>query len=293
MKNVSVVVITYNEEKNIEDCLNSLVSQDYPEDKYEIIVVDASTDKTKELASKFSNVIVHKSKEKGFAVQRNLGIKLAKNELIASTDADCIAPSDWLKKLVESLEKNNVSGVSGSAFPPKDSGYIGLCIACLGFPAGGALGLTKNDPISIGNSIFYKKVLEDVNGFNPKLKYGGEDTDLTRRLKEKGCKIIIEPEIFVYHKTRDFGEFLSWCFRRGRAKFHLSKNPVQVLMPLSVLIYPFTSKFWRVVTKRKGIKIDLFSVFLVVPCLFFLRQVFMTLGWSYEFTRCFGRKEKY
>ena len=293
MKSVSVVVITYNEEKNSEDCLNSLVSQDYPKGKYEIIVVDASLDKTAELASKFKNVKVHKSKEKGFAVQRNLGIKLAKNELIASTDADCIAPRDWLKRLVSSLEKNNVSGVGGSAFPPKDSCYIGLCIACLGFPAGGALGLNKNDSISIGNSIFYKKVLEDVNGFNPNMKYGGEDTDLTKRLKKKGYKIIIEPDLFVYHKTRNFKEFLSWCFRRGKAKFHLSKSPVQILMPLAILIYPFNSKFWRVVTKRKAIKIDLFSVFLVVPCLFFLRQVFMTLGWSYEFARCFIRKEKY
>src|SRR3989344_3342918 len=226
MKSVSVVVITYNEEKNIEDCLNSLVSQDYPKGKYEIIVVDASLDKTAELASKFKNVKVHKSKEKGFA-------------------------------------------------------------------AGGALGLNKNDSISIGNSIFYKKVLEDVNGFNPNMKYGGEDTDLTKRLKKKGYKIIIEPDLFVYHKTRNFKEFLSWCFRRGKAKFHLSKSPVQILMPLAILIYPFNSKFWRVVTKRKAIKIDLFSVFLVVPCLFFLRQVFMTLGWSYEFARCFIRKEKY
>src|SRR3989338_11199859 len=224
MNSVSVVVITYNEEKNIENCLNSLVNQDYPKELYEIIVVDASDDRTAEIVSRFKNVKVHKAKERGFATQRNLGIKLAVNELIASTDADCIAPQDWLSKLVASLKSSNVSGVGGSAFPPPDSDYIGLCIACLGFPAGGALGLTRKDPISIGNSIFYKKVLEDVNGFNPEMKYGVEDTDLTKRLKKKGYKIIIEPDLFVYHKTRNFKEFLSWCFRRGKAKFHLSKS---------------------------------------------------------------------
>jgi glycosyltransferase involved in cell wall biosynthesis len=53
MKSVSVVVITYNEEKNIDDCLKSLINQDYPKEAYEIIVVDVSNDKTAELASKY------------------------------------------------------------------------------------------------------------------------------------------------------------------------------------------------------------------------------------------------
>ena len=82
MKSVSIVVITYNEEKNISGCLSSLLNIDYPKNKYEILVIDASTDKTFDIASKFKNVKVIKSKEKGFAVQRNLGIKLSKNEFI-------------------------------------------------------------------------------------------------------------------------------------------------------------------------------------------------------------------
>ncbi len=293
MKSVSIIVITYNEEKNIDDCLNSLVSLDYPNDKYEIIVVDASTDKTAEIACKYQKVKVHKSSEKGFAVQRNKGISLASNDIIAFTDADCIVSKDWLKNLVYSMENKGADCVGGPAFPPANSSHIGLCISCLGYPAGGALGLSANDPISTCNAAFTKKCLNDVKGFDLKLKYGGEDTDLSRRLKEKGYKIIIEPDCFVYHKTRDFREFLSWCFRRGRAKFHLRKNPIQLFMPLTIFAYPFTSKFWRVFYKRKDIKIDILSVFLVVPCLFFLRQVFMTFGWGYEFTRSFGRKEKH
>ena len=41
---ISVIIITYNEEKNIKDCLNSLPELDYPKDRCEVIVVDSSTD---------------------------------------------------------------------------------------------------------------------------------------------------------------------------------------------------------------------------------------------------------
>ena len=77
-------------------------------------------------------------------------------------------------------------------YPPKDSSHIGLCIACLGFPAGGALGLSDNDPISTCNAIFIKKSLQKINGFDTSFSYGGEDTDLTRRLRADSNKIIIE-----------------------------------------------------------------------------------------------------
>ena len=60
MKSVSIVVITYNEEKNISGCLSSLLKVDYPKNKYEILVIDASTDKTFDIASKFKNVKVIK-----------------------------------------------------------------------------------------------------------------------------------------------------------------------------------------------------------------------------------------
>ena len=293
MKSVSIVVITYNEEKNISGCLSSLLKVDYPKNKYEILVIDASTDKTFDIASKFKNVKVIKSKEKGFAVQRNLGIKLSKNELVAFTDADCIVPKDWLKVLVSSIESNKVSCVGGNAYPPKDSSHIGLCIACLGFPAGGALGLSDNDPISTCNAIFSKKVIDSIGGFYASLRYGGEDTDITRRLRANGHKVIIEKDSFVYHKTRDFHEFLSWCFRRGKAKFNISKSPLQLLMPLAIFAYPFSSKFRKLLSKRKVINIDLFSIFFVVPVLFFLRQLYMTAGWIYEFIRSFGWKEKH
>lgn len=273
----SIIVITYNEEKNIQQCLNSLFAQDYRD--YEILVVDASQDKTAEIVKKNKKVKFIPS-AKGFGIQRNIGIKHAKGTYIAFTDADCIAPPDWLHKGITLLEKDNVAGVGGNAYPPENSPSIGKAIACLGYPAGGALGLhPAKDPISTCNAFFLKKALEDVQGFNETMIYGGEDTDICRRLTKKGYKTLIDPSLFVYHKTRNFPTFLKWSARRGKAKYHLQKNPLHILMPLSIFIYPFTSKYRNVFKKRKHLHLDFFTVFIVIPTLFFLRQFYMSKGW--------------
>src|SRR3989344_331445 len=277
----SIVVITYNEEKNITDCLSALTSQDYG--NYDILIIDASTDSTSQRAALFPNVKVIKSKRKGYGIQRNLGIRLSQGDIIAFTDADCMPPPDWLSKGISSLEQHHVAGLGGNAYPPEDAPLIGKAIAALGYPAGGSVGLNpKKDPLSTCNAFFKKTALTEINGFNETMIYGGEDTDLCKRLKEKGHKIVIDPTVFIYHKTRTFSEFLHWNIRRGRAKYHLEKNLKQLLMPFTIFIYPFTSKYRKLIKKRKELQINWFTLLLLIPLLFFLRQLFMTLGWIKE-----------
>ena len=244
MKKASIIVITYNEEKNIDECIQSLLHQDYED--YELLVVDASEDQTATRASLYPRVRVIKSEKKGFGIQRNLGVKHATGHYIAFTDADCIAPPTWLKNAITFLENNNLSGTGGNAYPPENSPLIGKAISCLGYPAGGALGLSPNDLFSTCNAVLLKSALEEANGFNEYLLHGGEDTDLSARLKEKGHTLLINQESYVYHKTRTFSEFLSWCQRRGRAKYHLTQHPKQLLMPLAVLAYPLTAKYRKI-----------------------------------------------
>ncbi len=99
---ISAVVITFNEEKNIERCLNSL---EYIAD--EIIVVDSfSTDKTEEICNKFSKVKFYKNKWLGYSNQKNYANSLAKFNTILSIDADEVL-SDKLKDCIYNLKQNN------------------------------------------------------------------------------------------------------------------------------------------------------------------------------------------
>lgn len=319
-KPVSIVVITSNEANNIKKCIDSLLNLKYP--KFEIIIVDHSTDSTPEIVSKYRQVRLIKSREKGFPQQRNKGIKSAKYDLIAFTDADCIVPEDWLNILVSSFDKEIVA-VGGNAFSPPNSPFIGRCIACLGFPAGGDLGLDaiaipdgKGDVKSIAtcNALFRKSSLETINGFNERLKYGGEDTDLCSRIRKSGGRIKYIKESYILHKTRDsINDFAKWCCRRGIAKYYTSSKyilPVAVaffisfvllvslfLRPLlaiaiipfvyitAMIITLFSRKFRILIKRRKRIGINLLTIIFVVSQLAILRQICLLYGYASEFLK--------
>ena len=96
---ISVIIPTFNEEENIAQCLVSLCHQTVLRSEYEIIVVDGgSKDATCEIAKKYADkVFTQTSKKVGGA--RNDGVKEARGDIIATTDADCILPPDWIKRI--------------------------------------------------------------------------------------------------------------------------------------------------------------------------------------------------
>ena len=74
----SVIVCTYNGEDRIRDCLDALITQDYPQDRYETIVVDdGSTDNTSKVVSKYPVKIIKHRKNLGISSARNTGLRNA------------------------------------------------------------------------------------------------------------------------------------------------------------------------------------------------------------------------
>lgn len=114
---ISVIIPTFNEEENIAQCLVSLTHQTLPRSEYEIIVVDGgSKDATREIAEKYADkVFIQTSKKVGGA--RNDGVKAAKGEIIATTDADCILPPHWIQKIGEDFSNPAIVQVYGPVYP--------------------------------------------------------------------------------------------------------------------------------------------------------------------------------
>ncbi len=112
---LSVVIATYNSDKTLEKCLNSIQIQEYPKNKIEIIIADGgSRDKTLEIAKKFTTRIVKVTGVKqGAEVNRALGIHQAINEILVLIDHDNILPHKiWLKEMVYPLAHDkNIVGV--------------------------------------------------------------------------------------------------------------------------------------------------------------------------------------
>jgi len=197
---VSIVVPAYNEEKNIEECIKSLLTLDYP-NKEIIIVDDYSTDRTADLVSKYPVILVRKSQRGGIAIARNDGIKAAKGEIIASTDADCIADRAWLKNLIRNYDNPTVGGVGGvvlyrsqnllmkyqAQHDREDWWKHGISKAYVTYLWG-------------GNASYRKQVLEKVGVFEPGYgKYGYEDFELGYRILKAGYKLIGDTAAVVFH----------------------------------------------------------------------------------------------
>jgi len=98
---VSVVIPVYNEEENIIKCLDSLISQQTKHDLEIILVDNGSTDQTLSVVNKksYHNIKILQEKQKGRGKARKTGFKAATGEIIFSTDADSMVPSNWIDSL--------------------------------------------------------------------------------------------------------------------------------------------------------------------------------------------------
>lgn len=106
LRTLTVIVSARNEENNIGICLESLVNQQYPKEKYEVIIVDdQSTDNTALIIQDF--ITTHPYNFRMYATSGlggkkeafNTGIKYASGEIILTTDADCVVSPDWMNEM--------------------------------------------------------------------------------------------------------------------------------------------------------------------------------------------------
>src|SRR6266498_196465 len=115
---VSVIIPTHNRSGFIERAFTSLVEQEYPKDKFEIIVIDdGSNDRTPEILERFRKQHAFfrylSQANKGPAAARNLGIRQANGEIILLMDDDCIAATTWARELVNAYTDERIGGVAG------------------------------------------------------------------------------------------------------------------------------------------------------------------------------------
>jgi len=114
---ISIIIPTYNEEKNIERCLKSLKNQTIPRNEFEVIIVDGqSKDRTVEVAKRYADKVIQQ-KSKGVGGARNDGVKVSKGEIIATTDADCVLFKNWIERIQKNFKDEEIVGLYGLQEP--------------------------------------------------------------------------------------------------------------------------------------------------------------------------------
>jgi GT2 family glycosyltransferase len=200
---VSVVVASYQGERTLKACLDSLARLNYPD--YEVILVDdGSAEATRQIALAHPNVRYFRhEKNLGLSVARNTGIAAATGEIVAFTDSDCRADEDWLYYLAGDLLGSEFAGIGGpNLLPAEDSLVAAAVMASPGGPAHVMLTDRQAEHIPGCNMAFYKRALAQIGGFDPIFHQAGDDVDLCWRLDQAGLKIGFSPAACVWHYRR-------------------------------------------------------------------------------------------
>ncbi|TFH43142.1 MAG: glycosyltransferase [ANME-2 cluster archaeon] len=203
---VSLICTLKNEELSIGEFLDSLLSQSRQPD--EIIIVDGgSTDGTVDIIKSY--IEQHGAPIKliikngaNIAQGRNIAIKNAKYDIIASTDAGCKVDENWLQNLVIPFEKDpNVDVVSGW-YEANINTDFEKCVVELTYPKLEQIIKSQDDFLPSSRSVAYKKDCWEKIGGYPEWLYTAEDTLFDLNLKKAGCKFVFASDAIVRWDVR-------------------------------------------------------------------------------------------
>lgn len=215
LEQVSIIIPTKNEEKFIAACLDSVIANDYPKDKLEILVVDGlSKDKTFRVAEEYSKrhpyIKILKNINGYAAFALNIGIKTARGEIILRMDAHSIYEKEYISKCVRYLNEYRADNVGGIwKIVPRKNTIIAKAIAISLshiFGTGNADYKIQRSKVpkqvdTVPFGCYRKSVFLKIGLFNERL-LRSQDMEFNLRLKKSGGKILLIPDIVSFYYVR-------------------------------------------------------------------------------------------
>lgn len=215
---ISFIIPAFNEERILGKCLNSILSEikRNPALEAEIIVVNnASTDSTKEVALSFDGVKIVDEPRKGLVFARAAGAKQASGKLLAHIDADCMLPEGWIKTALKEFSKDEkLVALSGPQY--YYDVYNGLNwfekfvvrtyhVIVYWVYLFNRYVWRIGSILQGGNFIVRKWAWEQMGAANSDFSFYGEDTELCRKLFKLG-NVKFSLELLIYASGRRLKE---------------------------------------------------------------------------------------
>jgi len=282
MKNnpfVSIIIVSFNGLNLLKECLASVYKQSYPQDKYEIIVVDNnSTDgSVNYIKTNYPSVIVIQNSENGgFARPNNKAAAIAKGEYLALLNNDMYAKENWLEELVASQQRTGAACVGG-AILNRDGSKIDFfdgTIDCIGngyflgdsYSPRRAKLSTILDNYHHEKDVFYasgsamlidKAVFLSIGGFDEDIYIYHEDDDLCWRLWLLGHRVVTSPFAITFHRHGT----TSRRFAKYQIRFYHQRNPLMMLYKnyegKNVCKYLCGALMWRLLKMIESLHADI------------------------------------
>jgi glycosyltransferase involved in cell wall biosynthesis len=311
---VTIVMPCLDEARYIEACLRSVLEQDYPRDRLEILVADGgSRDGTRDLVTRIvaedPRVLLIDNPGRLQAAGMNEAIRRARGDVIVRMDVHCEYARDYVRKCVEVLERTGADNVGGAQRARAKSAFQHALCAALDSPLGvggacyrSALKEGFVDTVFLG--AFRRRVFEKVGLYDPGA-ITNEDAELNQRIHAAGGAVYLSRDIVVHYYPRDsFRALARQYFRYGRGRARtlikhrrlLSVRPVLpaalVAAGLALLatshLQPFTPYVFgafvavtgleAVRVGRKGGAAQVLTVWAIFPVLYISHGVGLAVG---------------
>lgn len=240
-KFVSVIIPVYNDTERLKLCLSALENQTYPKESYEVIVVDNNSEENIAAISKnFKQVILTKESKRGSYAARNRGIKIAKGEVLAFTDSDCIPTSNWIENGVNKLGSSSNCGIV--------AGKIDLYYQKENNPNSAEIFdklvnlqqekyVTEDRYGATANLFTFKYIFNKIGLFNAELKSGG-DGEWGNRVFAGGYDIIYAPDVLILHPARNsLSQLAKKVIRQTGGTFDRQKKSEQNIKLSQIINY--------------------------------------------------------
>jgi GT2 family glycosyltransferase len=224
---VSVIVPTYQRGRLAARSLTALAAVEPPAGGFDVVVVDDGSAEEhravlRAAVAALPNARLIEQPNAGPAAARNAGINATTGALVAFLDDDCSPAADWLVRLVEPFAAADPpGGVGGRVLPAPPTNWMTRFCAVTEYSSG-LQPVFQN--AATANACFRRDVLDEAQGFDEGFVHpGGDDPDLSARVRAAGHRLEFVPGSIVYHaELESLGDFVRHMHGRGIGEARLA-----------------------------------------------------------------------
>ncbi len=213
MVKISFVIVTYNSEELIKDCISSIYYYaDLDQSEFEIIIVDNSNEeghiKLKNITNLFENVkVIHNSQNTGYGAGNNIGIKASSGQIISIMNPDVRIKSSLMQYTLSKFDDNNLAllgykqlgGLNYSFYPRPEFRKTYIDGILLKKRNKNNKFNTKEDFLSGAFLFIDRDKFNEIGLFDEKIFMYNEESDICKRFIDKNFRIVFDSKISYYH----------------------------------------------------------------------------------------------